>query len=168
MSILFLRVTHDRAGQPVNLFSLRRFFLINHIFSLILSNTEELHERIEVLCTRNRDLEEALKSLQAAVSDGPHPLLQANSHTLQVPSPQKTPPPKPVPVPVPVLPRTEESRVDDENILDAFGLVVAAKRCISNDFPWLGTLTIGSGGETNFLGKTARSEVHITVIVSPD
>jgi hypothetical protein len=135
MSILFLRVTHDREGQPVNdLFSLGKFFLISHIFSLILSNTEELHERIEVLCARNRDLEEALKSLQAAVSDGPHPLLQANSLTLQVPPPQKTPPPKTAPVLV--LPRTEESRVDDQNVLDAFGLVVvAAKRCIGNDFP---------------------------------
>ncbi|KAG5638504.1 hypothetical protein H0H81_012309 [Sphagnurus paluster] len=46
---------------------------------LILANTEELHERIEDLCARNKQLETALSALQQSVSDQPHPLLQNGS-----------------------------------------------------------------------------------------
>lgn len=42
---------------------------------MILSNTEELHEKIETLHARIRNLEEALRALQASVSTQPHPLL---------------------------------------------------------------------------------------------
>jgi hypothetical protein len=41
----------------------------------ILANTEELHERIERLNTRVRELENALRILQASVSRESHPLL---------------------------------------------------------------------------------------------
>ena len=44
---------------------------------LFLANTEELHDRIEDLSTRNRVLEDALRALQASVSQQTHPLLEA-------------------------------------------------------------------------------------------
>jgi len=47
----------------------------------ILANTEELHERIEQLCVRNRELERALQTLQESVSTEPHPLLPSTSAT---------------------------------------------------------------------------------------
>ncbi|KAL0952109.1 hypothetical protein HGRIS_008740 [Hohenbuehelia grisea] len=43
---------------------------------LILANTEELHDRIDTLCGRIRELEDALRLLQASVSDEQHPLLR--------------------------------------------------------------------------------------------
>lgn len=42
---------------------------------MILTNTEELHERVESLLERIRMLEDALRTLQASVSTRPHPLL---------------------------------------------------------------------------------------------
>lgn len=45
---------------------------------MILSGTEELHERILQLQGRVRDLESALRAMQAAVSDEPHPMLDDN------------------------------------------------------------------------------------------
>lgn len=42
---------------------------------MVLSGTQELHERIDDLYARNRDLEDALKTLQGQLSDEPHPLL---------------------------------------------------------------------------------------------
>ncbi|KLO07236.1 hypothetical protein SCHPADRAFT_881937 [Schizopora paradoxa] len=104
---------------------------------MVLANTEELHERIEILCGRIRALEDALKILQASVSTEPHPLLVANEVT----------PPEASTSSIPTIPTTiarpvVSNRDDDEEIsLDAFG-----------------TLAIGSDGETNFLGHTARSD----------
>lgn len=42
---------------------------------MILANTEQLHDRIDLIMARNRELENALRSLQDTVSDQPHPLL---------------------------------------------------------------------------------------------
>ena len=45
---------------------------------LFMANTEELHDYIEQLSARNRDLEDALRTLQALVSPQTHhPLLEA-------------------------------------------------------------------------------------------
>ena len=43
---------------------------------MVLANTEQLHERIEQLCARIRELETGLRTVQASVSSEPHPLLQ--------------------------------------------------------------------------------------------
>lgn len=43
--------------------------------SLVLANTEELHNRIEVMSTRIRELEEALKQVHGEQHKQPHPLL---------------------------------------------------------------------------------------------
>ncbi|KAK7464152.1 hypothetical protein VKT23_006318 [Stygiomarasmius scandens] len=52
---------------------------------LVLSGTEELHERIYTLCSRIRELEEALASLQVQLSQDPHPLLRSDLLQLKVP-----------------------------------------------------------------------------------
>ncbi|KAK0185178.1 hypothetical protein F5146DRAFT_1105813 [Armillaria mellea] len=124
---------------------------------LILANTEQLHERIEHLCSRIRDLENALKTIQATVSSEPHPLLRLD--LLQLKSPQSTLPtqngsagPSTANGPTSTSANSQsirlgfssepqQARSDDENFIDAFG-----------------TLTIGRHGEASFLGKTARSE----------
>jgi len=50
---------------------------------MVLTGTEELHNTIESQSSRIRELENALKTLQAGVSDGPHPLLRTDVlHTL--------------------------------------------------------------------------------------
>ncbi|CAG8705478.1 16532_t:CDS:2, partial [Acaulospora colombiana] len=49
---------------------------------LILSNTEQLHVRIDELTERIRELEEALANLQSLHSDEPHPLLKESTEPL--------------------------------------------------------------------------------------
>ncbi|KAF4604485.1 hypothetical protein EYR40_003259 [Pleurotus pulmonarius] len=109
---------------------------------LVLANTEELHDRIDTLCARIRELEDALRTLQASVSTTPHPLL--TNDLLSARSPQQ-----PTDSPVPPSTSTRSPAVDaphaeEESMIDAFG-----------------TLTIGPRGEANFLGQTARSEYLI-------
>lgn len=53
---------------------------------MVLANTEELHEKIERLCSRVRELEDALRTLQSTVSERTHPLLQEDLLNLKTPS----------------------------------------------------------------------------------
>ncbi|TFK42263.1 hypothetical protein BDQ12DRAFT_710525 [Crucibulum laeve] len=129
---------------------------------MVLSGTEELHERIAYLCGRIRELENALRTMQEATTDDPHPLLRlelvhscpdklspsksaspptGTSSSGQSRSPQsslRSPPQR-------VRDLTNQLKPEDENsVIDAFG-----------------TLTIGQYGVTSFIGKTARSEFLI-------
>lgn len=97
------------------------------LLRLVLANTEELHDRIEILCSRVRELEDALRTLQDTVSDEPHPMLRNDLLQIKVPrgvlsavnsssSSSNTPPA--------VLESTEVSDAlpkEDENFIDAFG-----------------------------------------------
>ncbi|KAF9021153.1 hypothetical protein BDZ89DRAFT_1019781 [Hymenopellis radicata] len=122
---------------------------------LVLANTEQLHDRIEHLCSRIRELETALKQL----SGGSHPLLRQD--LLQLKAPQSSLPTQPQNGNNPLTAESStngdtngtsatESQAEDESFIDAFG-----------------TLTIGLDGESNFLGKTARSEYLIRVLSKP-
>ncbi|KZT08809.1 uncharacterized protein LAESUDRAFT_648494 [Laetiporus sulphureus 93-53] len=111
------------------------FIITSTFISLALADAEELQKKIERLRNRSTALEEALRTLQAAVSDEPHPLLQESS--IQA-GPAECSPSRGVPD-GPLLSR------EDEEILDAFG-----------------TLTLGLRGESRFFGQTARSEVCLT------
>lgn len=119
---------------------------------MVLANTEELHDKIEGLRRRVKDLEGALKekeeghslllSLPGAGESGGVSTSTMNdepSGSIRRPRPTQTRP----------GPLRFDRHSEDDNIIDAFG-----------------TLTISSKGETSFLGKTARSEVssniHIT------
>ncbi len=84
---------------------------------MVLANTEELHERIEILCGRIRALEDALKVLQASVSIEPHPLLAAS----EVAPPEASSSALPTLIERPAHSNQEE---DEEISLDAFGTVI--------------------------------------------
>ncbi|KAK1228600.1 hypothetical protein PQX77_008350 [Marasmius sp. AFHP31] len=133
---------------------------------LVLANTEELHDRIEGLCGRIRELEAALRVLQMQVSDEPHPLLTPD--LLQLKAPQTNGNNKAQQKTLPATssetqssssgasssaspPEQQSQEMDeDELLVDAFG-----------------TLSIGANGESTFLGKTARSEFLIRALSKP-
>ncbi|KIM38235.1 hypothetical protein M413DRAFT_248465 [Hebeloma cylindrosporum] len=123
---------------------------------LILANTEQLHERIDHISARNRELENALRTLQQAVSDQPHPLLSmdvlrinttaqhgsssgpSTSSSSKSPSASRISPTTHPPNP------TEVKQDDEQNVIDAFGTLIIARR-----------------GESGFLGRTARSDLLV-------
>lgn len=111
---------------------------------------EGLHKKIERLRARCTTLEDGLRTLQAAVTDDPHPLLRddLDTSTESSPSASGAPPPE-----GPLL--TQE----DEEFLDAFGMQSVLPRTIQYLTYLLGTLTLGIRGEARFFGQTARSEV---------
>ncbi|KAI0640171.1 fungal-specific transcription factor domain-containing protein [Trametes polyzona] len=103
------------------------------------ADVEELKKKIEQLKKRSATLEDALRSIQAAVSDEPHPLLRegengSSSSSANSPASQTNG----SPIEGPSL------SADEEEVLDAFG-----------------TLTLGLRGETRFFGQTSRSEYLI-------
>lgn len=140
---------------------------------MILTGTEELHNTIESQSSRIRELENVLKTLQAGVSDGPHPLLPTDVlHTLSQsrsaassssPSAQRpsSSSQSSTSSAINPAPHVREIKAEEEgNIIDAFGTSILALILLFPDHgPSLGTLTIGQNGEASFLGKTARSEV---------
>lgn len=101
---------------------------------LILANTEELHDEIERLRTRLREVEDESKSLRQRLE-------QQQGHS---------PPSIDTAASTPALSSGSSSnnaqspgtgKTEEENLVDAFG-----------------TLTVGPRGETKFYGPTARSE----------
>ena len=60
---------------------------------LVLASTEELHDRIDSMSSRMRQLESALRDLQSSVSTEKHPLLQDGLSLLSSGQPTPTPPP---------------------------------------------------------------------------
>ena len=117
--------------------------------SLALADAEELHKKIERLRDRCAKLEDGLRTLQAAVTDEPHPLLREDSSSDASPSSSGAPPPD-----GPLLSR------EDEEFLDAFGTPAALSQGEQCPNPFVGTLTLGIRGEARFFGQTARSEVR--------
>lgn len=133
---------------------------------LVLANTEELHGKIDDLTSRNRELEKALRALQANITSEPHPLLQ--SDTIRVPlqpdsspsqsasSSSKSPTASSAPAP------PESMDVDEEGEhlkLDAFGKYICLfiLQCSTDIFQ--GTLSVREGGEMCYFGRTAQPDV---------
>ncbi|KAJ6601099.1 fungal-specific transcription factor domain-containing protein [Mycena vulgaris] len=118
---------------------------------LVLANTEVLHDRIEHLCARIRELEDALRTLHENMSDRPHPLLRTDLLHIKTVPPQHSPEGpsssssgsrnSSSTLASDEIPDPSQARSEEENFIDAFG-----------------TLTIGLHGESSFLGQTARSE----------
>ncbi|KAI1790935.1 fungal-specific transcription factor domain-containing protein [Ganoderma leucocontextum] len=104
------------------------------------ADVEELKNKIDQLQTRSNALETALRTLQATVSDIPHPLLEENTGP---PSAYLSASP-PIDTPGSSGTSQQTSTADEEDVLDAFG-----------------TLTLGLRGETRFFGQTSRSEYLI-------
>jgi hypothetical protein len=57
-------------------------------YRLVLANTGELHNRIEVMSARIRELEEALRQMHSENSDLPHPLLADSITVISHDSPE--------------------------------------------------------------------------------
>ncbi|KAG8832047.1 hypothetical protein FRC17_002157 [Serendipita sp. 399] len=105
--------------------------------SFILSNTKELHDEVDSLRARVKELEQALAELQSQVTPEPHPLLQAS---LKVVTETLKPVDKDV--------KTEP--VEDEALIDTFG-----------------SLTIEPNGQTIWYGPHAGSEFYIPRMDQP-
>lgn len=127
---------------------------------LILANTEELHDRIDTLCARIRELEDALRTLQASVSTSPHPLLRNDLFSARSPQ-QPTDSPVPPSTSSATSPAVDAPHAEEESMIDAFGMDDNTLTMVSKAYVSVGTLTIGPRGEANFLGQTARSEVRL-------
>ena len=101
------------------------------LLSLVLSNTIELHGKIEQLSARIRELEDALAKLHNGTSDEPHPLLHQELLLLKLP---------------PGVHTTSDLDVKraEDIVADAFG-----------------TLQIADNGGGAFFGGTAGSEFYL-------
>ncbi|PVF91680.1 hypothetical protein CPB86DRAFT_791886 [Serendipita vermifera] len=97
----------------------------------ILSNTQELHNKIEALQARIKDLEAALAQLQSKVTSEPHPLLVQSFEAVTEALQSGNAPAK-------------NSESDDEDLVDTFG-----------------SLTIDPEGKTVWYGPHAGSEFLI-------
>lgn len=99
---------------------------------LVLANTEHLHDRIEQISARNRELESALRMLQETVSDQPHPLLsmdllrinttQGSSSGPSTASSSKSPSTSRISPTTHPPNQTEVKQDDEQNVIDAFGV----------------------------------------------
>ncbi|KAF9460500.1 fungal-specific transcription factor domain-containing protein [Collybia nuda] len=96
----------------------------------VLANTESLHEKINQLSNRVRQLEDALAQSHAVNSNFPHPLL--SDELLQIKRP------------------LERERVD-------VPLTKEEKPEINDNIDSLGSLSISQGGRSTFFGRTANS-----------
>jgi hypothetical protein len=115
----------------------------------------EMHEKNGRLVSRINELETALRTLQAKVSTQPHPLLQdASLPALPPPSDSPSSPPTITP---------EDARIEEVDLLEASGNFLVSLVEGSGMTTYIpGTLSIGTSGDTIFLGNTARSEVRAT------
>ncbi|KAH9897653.1 fungal-specific transcription factor domain-containing protein [Cubamyces lactineus] len=108
------------------------------------ADVEDLKKKIEQLQNRSKTLEDALRTIQAAVSDEQHPLLvegengAASSPSASASASMSSPSSNESASEAPSL------TVEEADVLDAFG-----------------TLTLGSKGESRYFGQTSRSEYLI-------
>ncbi|KXN83326.1 hypothetical protein AN958_01562 [Leucoagaricus sp. SymC.cos] len=124
---------------------------------MILVGTEELHDRIDHFASRIRELEAGLQTLQARVSDEPHPLLRKDIleglPSLSGPSRPSTSSsvnPAPVPSPVPVQEHTRTAS------LIATRIPMDPDPAVVTEFS--GTLSVSGSNQSSFFGPTARLE----------
>jgi hypothetical protein len=111
--------------------STTRTDFLARLHSLVLSNTTELHAKIEQLSNRIHELEDALAKLHNGTSDEPHPLLRQELLMLKLPPGVHT------------TSDLEVKRAEDI-VADAFG-----------------TLQIADNGGGAFFGGTAGSEFYL-------
>ncbi|KAH9926912.1 fungal-specific transcription factor domain-containing protein [Fomitopsis serialis] len=98
----------------------------------ILADTEQLHRKIAEMSERIRQLEDTVAIFQAGVSNERHPLLRDDLLSIKF---------------GPEVRRT----VDDEH----------RRETLSSAIDALGTLTIGSHGETKYFGRSGGSETNM-------
>lgn len=106
------------------------------LLRFVLSDTDELHQKITEMSQRIRQLEDALGLLQSNISSEKHPLLRDELLMIKY--------------------GPEQQLTDD---LDPPG------NPIFEPMEAFGTLTIGDDGETRYFGASAGSEVCSTFIL---
>jgi len=80
------------------------------LLSFILADTQDLHDEVDRLRSRIRELEQALATLQAQTSQEPHPLLEQGfsiATTLQPSTKSRT--------------RETDENDDEDGLIDTFG-----------------------------------------------
>jgi hypothetical protein len=112
-------------------------------FSFVLASTQELHEKITELCTRVRDLEDALRTSHDQSSTEPHPLLSDELLLIKAPLQREGPPRNPT-----IINQQEEENNPDA--IDSFG-----------------TLAINRSGHTSYYGQFANSWVSSRRFITP-
>lgn len=139
---------------------------------LVLANTEELHDKIDNMSSRVRQLERALRDVQSSVTTEPHPLLRSD---LVLPSsghPTPTPPPQP-----PSISETEPGSSQGQQLSqspsDPSGPSASSSRRAleqpmtidekNDDLEASGTLISTPNGGYLHLGSTARPEYLMRV-----
>jgi hypothetical protein len=113
------------------------------IHRFVLASTQELHEKITELCSRVRDLEDALRTSHGKNSTEPHPLLTDELLRIKVPLQRETPTRN-----LTIINQQEEENNPD--LIDAFG-----------------TLATNCSGHTNYYGQFANSWVSRPIIFTP-
>jgi hypothetical protein len=102
----------------------------------VLASTQELHEKITELCSRVRDLEDALRTAHAKNSSEPHPLLSDDLMRVKAPLQREAPLRNPT-----IIHQQEEENNPD--VIDSFG-----------------TLAINGAGHTIYHSGFANSWVR--------
>jgi hypothetical protein len=108
----------------------------NSTYSFVLASTQELHEKITELCSRARDLEDALKTAHAHNSNESHPLLSEELLKIKAPLERDAP----LRNPTTIHQQEEENNPD---VIDNFG-----------------TLAINGAGNTSYYSQSANSWVR--------
>lgn len=114
---------------------------------MVLASTKELHDRIEVLCSRVRELEDGLRTLQSTVSEQNHPLLREDLLQIKAPTTglgvaSSTPrsadstPQSTSSVGALSTPRMDKN-TDDDSFIDAFGTASYTDVHIDSRYNWL-------------------------------
>jgi hypothetical protein len=111
-----------------------RYSLTLHRF--VLASTQELHEKITELCSRVRDLEDALRTAHAKSSSESHPLLSDELLRVKAPLQREAPLRNPT-----IIHQQEEENNPD--VIDSFG-----------------TLAINGVGHTSYHSGFANSWVR--------
>ncbi len=121
--------------------SLRMFvtYLVNSTYRFVLASTQELHEKITELCTRVRDLEDALRTTQAQNSNEPHPLLADELLRIKAPLQREAPLRNPTTI-------NQQEEENNPDVIDSFG-----------------TLAINGAGHTSYHSQFANSWVSKTL-----
>lgn len=116
-----------------------RWFMTKTVLTLcrfVLASTQELHEKITELCSRTRDLEDALRTSHSSNSSGTHPLLSEELLRVKAPLQRDAPPRNPTTV-------HQEEEENNPDVIDSFG-----------------TLAISGAGHTSYHSQFANSWVR--------
>jgi hypothetical protein len=130
------RVSYHWTGQSVR-HSEKVYIMFgsNSSYRFVLASTQELHEKITELCSRVRDLEDALRTSHAQNSNEPHPMLTDELLRVKAPLQREAPPRHQTTI-------NQQEEENNPDVIDSFG-----------------TLAINGAGHTSYYSQFANSWV---------